>query len=104
MSLGRERARIFEPREPGPNEVHETILGLASLAARLDSLLEPDRGSALVTDGPSPAASEVELALLGLFSLRTTFGLTLDALLDDRDDGADDRRDGGSSWDREHLR
>ena len=91
----------LDPRDAESNAFQEAILGIAALSRELDVLvagLPPGDGSAPLTP-PDPDFLHV---LLGLLSLRKTFGLTLDALL--RDVASGGPPEDWTGWSREHLR
>jgi hypothetical protein len=101
MSSGRQH-RSFGPRGPGPGEFHEAVLGLTRLAAQLDGLLAdtPD-AAGWMADAPE---SDVVYALLGLFSVRRTFALSVEAMLGGEGEAASADGEDTCPWSREHLR
>jgi hypothetical protein len=91
----------LDPRDAETNSFQEAILGIAALSRELDALvagLPPGDGPAPATP-PDPRLLDV---LLGLLSLRKTFGLTFDALLPHVAGGGPGEE--APSWSREHLR
>jgi hypothetical protein len=109
-------SEALDPRDAESNSFQDALLGLAALCRELDALvarLPPSDG----TEAEAEADTETQNAtatgpdliycLLGLVSLRKTFGMTLDALLPgDGHTGAPDGRTAAaaSDWNREHLR
>jgi hypothetical protein len=96
--------RALDPRDAESNAFQEGLLGLAALCRELDALVARLPQS----DGSPPdipTGSEFLHVLLGLLSLRKTFGLTLDALLQGgKQVGTPERGAAASAWNRGHLR
>jgi hypothetical protein len=93
--------RLLQPHEPAAGEFHEALLGLASLSRAVDALLArcPDVEETAIGGDEE---SELAYAILGLVSLRTTFLLTLEALLGEEERG--EAGTPGAAWHRGHLR
>ncbi len=96
----------LDPRDAESNAFQDAVLGMAAVSRALDALvaeLPPGDGPAPGTP-PDPRLVHV---LLGLLSLRKTFGLALGALAGDQagaDAAGQQSTAAVSAWSREHLR